>query len=88
MHVTNNDANSIEALAARQAINSALTETLWGEYRISEYDRHVGDVEDWGELTVNFHGVAEFYMQRKYSQGFRELSEKAARATAGRTARK
>lgn len=65
MHVTSNDPKSVETLAARQSIQYALTETLWGEYRISQYDRHLDDVEDWGELSVSFHGVAEFYMQRE-----------------------
>ena len=65
MHVTSNNPKSVESLAAQQSIHYALTETLWGEYRISQYDRHLGDVEDWGGLNVSFHGVAEFYMQRK-----------------------
>ena len=64
LHVTSNDPIRGEYLAARQAIMAALTQTLWGEYRISQYDRHVGDVEDWGELKVQFQGVAD-YMQRK-----------------------
>jgi hypothetical protein len=65
LHVTSNDPKRAENLAARQAIMAALTQTLWGEYRISQYDRAVGDVEDWGELNVRFQGVAEFYIRRK-----------------------
>ena len=80
LHVTSSDPKSAEKLAARQAIMAALMQTLWGEYRISQYDRAVGDVENWGELKVQLQGVAEFYMRRKYSQTFRELSDKAARA--------
>ncbi len=48
-----------------------MTETLCDEYRIAEYDRQLGDYEDWGELEVNFQGVAEFYMQRKIADAFR-----------------
>jgi len=59
---------------------AALTQTLWDEYRISQYDRAVGDAENWGELNVRFQGIAEFYMRRKYSQAFRTLWDKAERA--------
>jgi hypothetical protein len=65
LHVTSSDPKRAENLAERQAIMAALTQTLWGEYRISQYDRAVEDVEDWGELNVCLQGVAEFYMRRK-----------------------
>ena len=71
MHVTSNNPKSVESLAAGQSIHYALTETLWREYRISQYDRP-DDAEDWGELNVSFHGVAEFYMQRKNAPAFRD----------------
>lgn len=65
LHVTSNDPKRAETLAARQAIMTALTQTLWNDFQISKYDRAVGDVEDWGELNVRFQGVAEFYVRRK-----------------------
>ena len=65
MHVISNNPKSVESLVARQSIHYALTETLWGNYRISQYDRHLGDVEDWGDLKLSFHGVAEFYIAQE-----------------------
>jgi hypothetical protein len=46
-----------------QSINRALTETLWNNYRISQYDQP--DFDDWGELNLSFHGTADFYIDRK-----------------------
>ena len=56
LHVTNG--NSDERRNAQQGIQSALTRTLWDNYRISPHDDP--DFEQWGELTVSLHGTAFF----------------------------
>jgi hypothetical protein len=76
MHVTRGEAGSAYPLSAEFSIQFGLTETLWGNYRISEFDRQFGEVEDWGELNVSFHGVAEFYKQRKNAPAFRDETAK------------
>jgi hypothetical protein len=48
---------------AQQSIQSALTRTLWDNYRVSPYDEP--DFDEWGELTVSFHGTALFYINRR-----------------------
>ena len=45
-------------MEAQQSIQSALTRTLWDNYRISQHNDP--DFEQWGELTVSFHGTALF----------------------------
>jgi hypothetical protein len=57
---------SDEYIAAQQSIQSALTQTLWGNYRISQYEDSdlAWGLEDWGELNVSFNGSAEHYMYR------------------------
>jgi hypothetical protein len=59
--VSNPRPDSDEYIAARRAIQSAVTETLWGNYRILQYDDP--DFEDWGELNVMFEGPAEKYIR-------------------------
>jgi hypothetical protein len=58
-HVTSDE----DYTNAMQSMQTALTRTLWGNYRVSMYDS--ADVEDWGELTVSFHGTAFFYIDRR-----------------------
>ncbi len=70
-HLTTREKGRDNSFAVERSVQFAMTETLWDEYRISEYDRQLGDYEDWGELEVNFQGVAEFYMQRKIADAFR-----------------
>ena len=55
--------NSDERRNAQQSIQSALTRTLWDNYRVSQYDDP--DFEQWGELTVSFHGTALFFADRR-----------------------
>jgi hypothetical protein len=54
LHVTRSDSDVRRN--AQQNIQSALTRTLWDNYRISRLDDP--DFEQWGELTVSFHGTA------------------------------
>jgi hypothetical protein len=60
-HVTSS--NSDEHRNAQQSIQSAMTRTLWDNYRVSPHDDP--DFEQWGELTVSFHGTALFYSDRR-----------------------
>jgi hypothetical protein len=66
-HVTDPKPKSDEYIAARQRIQAALTETLWANYGMSEFDRVFANEEDmdWGELNVSFHGPAEWYIMRR-----------------------
>jgi hypothetical protein len=66
-HVTNPHPKSDEYVGVRQGIQAALMETLWSQYTISEFDRVFANEEDmdWGELTVSFHGAAEWYITRR-----------------------
>ena len=66
-HVTNSNPKSDEYVSARQGIQAALMETLWGKYAISELDRVFANEEDsdWGELNVSFNGAAEWYITRR-----------------------
>lgn len=66
-HVTNPDPKSDAYVAARQRIEASLTETLWANYRISEFDRVFANEEDfdWGDLSLNFYGTAEWYIIRR-----------------------
>jgi hypothetical protein len=61
LHVTSG--NSDERRDTQLSIQSALTRTLWDNYRISQYDNP--DFEQWGELIVSFHGMAPFYIDRR-----------------------
>jgi hypothetical protein len=61
LHVSSS--NPDERRNAQQSIQSALTKTLWDNYRISPLDDP--DFEEWGELTVSFHGTALFYCDRR-----------------------
>jgi hypothetical protein len=62
-HVTSPDPKSDEYVAARQTIRNELTQTLWDNYRVSQYDR--ADSEDDPELNLSFQGSAEFYIDRR-----------------------
>jgi hypothetical protein len=66
-HVTNRSPKSDEYVSARQGIQAALTETLWENHQISEFDRAFANDEDWnwGELNVSFNGAAEWYIMRR-----------------------
>ena len=66
-HVTNRSPKSDEYVSTRQGIQAALTEMLWDNYGISEFDRVFANDEDldWGELNVSFHGAAEWYIGRR-----------------------
>jgi len=78
LHVVSANSESVEYRQAMQSINSALTEVLWNNYRISKYSGEL-DRLDWGELTVRFDGTASWYMARR--QGWRQtMAEKAGTA--------
>jgi len=62
-HVSNSRPESDEYIAAQQAIQYALTNALWGSYRISEYKDLDG--QDWGELTLSFQGSASWHIKRR-----------------------
>lgn len=62
-HVTDPMPNSVGYIAARQAINLALTESLWDTYQISKFEEL--DNQDWGEVSVSFQGSAEGYITRR-----------------------
>ena len=66
-HVTNPSPKSDEYVSARQGIQAALTETLWENYGISEFDRVLANEEDldWGKLNLSFYGAAEWYLRRR-----------------------
>jgi hypothetical protein len=66
-HVTNPNPKSDEYVSVRQGVQAALMEMLWGKYSISEFDRVFANEEDmdWGELSVSFHGAAEWYFTRR-----------------------
>ena len=66
-HVTNPSPKSDEYVSARQGIQATLTEILWANYGISEFDHVFANEEemDWGELNVSFHGAAEWYIMRR-----------------------
>ena len=68
-HVTNPNPKSDEYVSARQGIQAALTERLWANYGMSEFDRVFANEEDtdWGELNVRFDGAAEWYFTRRNS---------------------
>jgi len=79
VHVTEQKSKSDEYIAARQTIHYALTKALWDAHRISKYDDLDGT--DWGELELNFHGSAEWYIVRR--NGWRQTrAENSAKATA------
>jgi hypothetical protein len=61
LHVTRSESDVRRN--AQQNIQSALARTLWDNYRISPLDDP--DFEQWGELTVSFHGTALFYIDRR-----------------------
>lgn len=63
IHVTSENPKNDDRTTACQSINRSLTETLWGNYRISQYDK-AGD-QDWGELKLSFRGTADFYIDRR-----------------------
>jgi hypothetical protein len=60
-HVTNPNPDSDEYVSTRRGIQAALTESLWANYVISEFDQ----VFDRGGLNVSFHGAAEWYIERR-----------------------
>jgi hypothetical protein len=62
-HVTNGSPKSDDYVSARQGIQVALTKMLWSKYAISEFANE--EDLDWGELTVSFDGVAEWYITRR-----------------------
>jgi hypothetical protein len=62
-HVTTGNPKSDDFRQARSSINASLTRTLWDNYRVSELDH--ADDQDWGELTVSFHGTASCYVDRR-----------------------
>jgi hypothetical protein len=59
-HVANPSPKSDEYVAARQHIESALTEMLWDNYVIKQLD-----YEDWGDLNVGFDRAADWYFERR-----------------------
>jgi hypothetical protein len=62
MHTTSQN-SKIDKIATGQSIHYGLTKTLWENYRVSKYDNP--DNEDWGELNLSFHGMADFYIGRR-----------------------
>jgi hypothetical protein len=62
-HLTSGNPENADHINARRSIQTALTRTLWDNYRISEYDDQ--DDEQWGELTASFDGKALSYLQRR-----------------------
>jgi hypothetical protein len=62
-HVVSADSEGDEYRNVRQSMLHGLTRTLWDNYRVSQYDH--ADDEQWGELNVNFHGMALFYFDRR-----------------------
>lgn len=56
---------TVDRTAARQSIQNALTETLWGKYQITQSDRFLDQDLDWGDLNVIFHGSADWYIRRR-----------------------
>ncbi|KRR14542.1 hypothetical protein [Bradyrhizobium valentinum] len=62
-HVTTGVADQSDYQSARLSIQSALTKTLWDNYRVSQYDNP--DDEQWGELNVSFNGTADFFKRRR-----------------------
>jgi hypothetical protein len=62
-HVTTGNPNNDDFRDAKLSINSALTRTLWDNYRVSELDE--ADNQDWGELNLSFHGTASCYILRR-----------------------
>jgi hypothetical protein len=64
-HVTTGNPKSDDYRDALRSINAALTRTLWENYRVSEFDQAVDRTDDWGELTVSFHGTASCYVHRR-----------------------
>jgi hypothetical protein len=62
-HVTSGNPKNDDHMEARRSIQTAITRTLWDNYRISEYDDPDG--EQWGELTVGFQGKALSYLHRR-----------------------
>ena len=60
-HLTSGEPEKADFKDARSGINTALTRTLWGAYRISEFDQ----ADDWGELSFNFSGNASSYVRRR-----------------------
>ena len=83
-HVTNPSPKSDEYVSARQGIQAALTETLWANYRMSEFDRFFANEEDmdWGDLNVGFHGAAEWYFTRRNAWRKTAATNKADAASA------
>jgi hypothetical protein len=62
-HLTTGNSANGDYADARQSVQSAMTRTLWDNYRISRFDRP--DDEQWGELNVNFRGAAFFCIDRR-----------------------
>jgi hypothetical protein len=66
-----------------QYIQYSIAKTLWDStYRISKYDLNA-DNDDWGEISFNFSGCAQFYKERRLR--WRQIiADNAAKAAAGR----
>jgi hypothetical protein len=62
-HVTTGNPNNDDYRDSKLSINSALTRTMWDTYRVSELDQP--DDQDWGELSLSFHGTASCYILRR-----------------------
>ncbi|XIA65588.1 hypothetical protein ACFIOY_04675 [Bradyrhizobium sp. TZ2] len=66
--MTTGQGTNEDYINARQSIQSALTRTLWDNYRVSQLDDAVDD-EQQGELNVSFNGLAFFYFERRDAPG-------------------
>lgn len=72
MHVTRSDADRLNNYPS---IQTAMTKTLWENYRISQYQQNEAD--DWGELNVGFQGEARFYLDRRDAPARKQLKRRA-----------
>ena len=88
-HVTNPNPKSDEYVSARQGIQAALTERLWANYGMSEFDRVFANEEDmdWGELKVRFDGAAEWYFTRRNAAEDRRNKQSRCSECAGKVDR-
>lgn len=64
-HVTTGNPKSNDYRDALSSINAGLTKTLWDNYRVSYFDKVVDRTDEWGELSVSFHGTASCYILRR-----------------------
>jgi hypothetical protein len=70
-HVVDDNPQSSEYTAARNAISAAMLKVLWDSYRISRFD-FSGDT-NWGELELYLHGTPTWYFVRRDCEAFAEL---------------